>query len=68
MTTAAIQRVHLPFWPAAVVSVLAWLVAWFGTRQTGQRQRRGHDRPADEAHDHDEPEGEGQRVGPVGRR
>ena len=29
MTTLAVRRVHLPFWPVAAVAVAAWLVAWF---------------------------------------
>ncbi len=29
MTTAAVQRVRLPFWPAAFLGVVGWLIAWF---------------------------------------
>lgn len=29
MTTAAIRRLHPPFWPTALAAALAWLVAWF---------------------------------------
>jgi uncharacterized protein len=29
MTTLAARRVHLPFWPVALASALAWLAAWF---------------------------------------
>ena len=29
MTTAAVRRVRLPFWPTAAAAAVAWLVAWF---------------------------------------
>jgi hypothetical protein len=29
MTTLAVRRAHLPFWPVAAGAVAAWLVAWF---------------------------------------
>ena len=29
MGTLTLQRHHLPFWPAAALAVLAWLIAWF---------------------------------------
>jgi uncharacterized protein len=29
VTTVAARRVHLPFWPTAVLAVIAWLIAWF---------------------------------------
>ncbi len=28
MTTLAVRRLHLPFWPTAAVAAMAWLVAW----------------------------------------
>ena len=29
MTTLALRRSHLPFWPTATLAVVAWLIAWF---------------------------------------
>ena len=29
MGTLTLQRHHLPFWPAAALAVVAWLIAWF---------------------------------------
>jgi len=29
MTTLALRRVTVPFWPTAFVAVIAWLIAWF---------------------------------------
>ena len=29
MTSIAVRRVHLPFWPTAALAVVAWLIAWF---------------------------------------
>jgi uncharacterized membrane protein YraQ (UPF0718 family) len=29
MTTLALRRSHLPFWPTATLAVAAWLIAWF---------------------------------------
>ncbi len=31
MTTLAVRRTHLPFWPGVGLAVMAWLVAWFIT-------------------------------------
>ena len=31
MTTLAVRRTHVPFWPAVGLAVVAWLVAWFIT-------------------------------------
>ena len=31
MTTIAVRRTHVPFWPAVALSVVAWLIAWFVT-------------------------------------
>jgi len=31
MTTLAIRRAQLPFWPTVVLAVIAWLIAWFIT-------------------------------------
>ena len=29
MTSIAVRRVRLPFWPAAFLAVVGWLIAWF---------------------------------------
>ncbi|HEX5148793.1 MAG TPA: permease [Candidatus Limnocylindrales bacterium] len=29
MTSLAVRRLHLPFWPTAIGAAVAWLVAWF---------------------------------------
>ena len=31
MTTLAVRRTHLPFWPTVGLAVVAWLIAWFIT-------------------------------------
>ncbi len=31
MTTVAVRRVHVPFWPTVGLAVVAWLFAWFVT-------------------------------------
>jgi len=31
MTTLAVRRTHVPFWPAVGLGIVAWLVAWFIT-------------------------------------
>ena len=36
MGTLALQRLQLPFWPAAALAVLAWLVAWFAAWPVSQ--------------------------------
>ena len=29
MTTLAVHRTHLPFWPTVGLAIVAWLIAWF---------------------------------------